>query len=82
MPHMHEVVAAIEKAAPESAGRITFEDFQLPFPPEVDGSGLERAIGKVTHRPLEEGVAETVEMFRELIDKGRIDPDAYIKERS
>lgn len=80
--HMHEFIAAIEKTAPESAGRITFEDFQLPFPWEVDGSGLERAIGKVAHRPLEEGVAETVEMFRELIHKGQIDPDAYIKERS
>ncbi len=81
-PHMREVVAAVEKAAPKSADGITFEDLQLPFPPEVDGSGLERAIGKVAHRPLEEGVAETVAMFRELIGRGQIDPDAYIRERS
>ncbi|MDA0709578.1 MAG: SDR family NAD(P)-dependent oxidoreductase [bacterium] len=81
-PHMSEVVAAIEKSAPEAAGRITFQDLQLPFPPEVDGSGLEQAIGTISHKPLVEGVSETVSMFRNLVQKGQIDPDVYIAERS
>lgn len=82
MPHMREVKAAIDGAAPDAADGITFEDVQLPFPAEVDGSGLEAAIGKVPHRPLEEGVAETVDMFRSLIASGKIDPKAYVAERS
>ncbi|MCZ6635902.1 MAG: NAD(P)-dependent oxidoreductase [bacterium] len=81
-PHMNDVQAAIEKAAPEVAGKITFEDVQLPFPPDVDGSGLERTIGSVSHKPLEEGVAETVEMFRGLVKSGKLDAEAYLEERS
>ncbi|MBT5830463.1 MAG: hypothetical protein HOH77_09740 [Candidatus Latescibacteria bacterium] len=79
---MKDVVAAIQAAAPEVADKITFEDLQLPFPPEVDGSGLEEAIGTVHHKPLADGVSETVAMFRDLIDKGRLDADVYIAERS
>jgi len=82
MPHMREVKAAIDKAAPNAAEKVTFEDMQLPFPAEVDGSGLEAAIGTVSHKPLEDGVAETVEMFRDLIAAGKIDPEAYVEERS
>jgi len=81
-PHMTEVVSAIQKAAPEAADKITFEDLQLPFPPEVDGTRLEGAIGKVYHKPLIEGVAETIAMFQELIKQGKVDADAYIAERS
>ncbi len=81
-PHMTEVVSAIQKAAPEAADKITFEDLQLPFPPEVDGTRLEGAIGKVHHKPLIEGVAETIDMFRTLIQQGKVDADAYIAERS
>lgn len=81
-PRMTEVVTAIEKAVPESVGHITFEDLQLPFPPEVDGSRLEDAIGVVNHKPLEDGVAETIAMFRDLITQGKLDADTYIAERS
>ena len=82
MPHMQEVKAAIDAAAPDVADKITFEDMQLPFPAEVDGSGLEAAIGKVFHKPLDQGVAETVDLFRLLIADGKIDPVVYVKERS
>jgi nucleoside-diphosphate-sugar epimerase len=82
MPHMRDVKAAIDAAAPEMADKITFEDMQLPFPSEVDGSGLEAAIGTVSHKPLVEGVAETIELFRTLIAEGKIDAESYVKERS
>lgn len=82
MPHMQEVKAAIDAAVPDGADNITFEDMQLPFPAEVDGSGLEAAIGTVSHKPLDQGVAETVDLFRLLIADGKIDPVAYVKERS
>jgi UDP-glucuronate 4-epimerase len=82
MPHMRDVQAAILAAAPSAEDQVTFEDVQLPFPSEVDGSGLEAAIGRVHHKPLEVGVAETIEMFRSLIEAGQIDAEAYVKERS
>jgi UDP-glucuronate 4-epimerase len=62
---MGEVVAAIHAAAP--AARVSFED--RPFavtPPGFDGRALEDAIGEVEWRPLDRGVAETVELYREL----------------
>ncbi len=80
--HMQELKDALVEAVPDAASLITFEDFQLPFPTEIDGSGLEIAVGPVTHKPLEEGVAETVEMFRELLESGRIDARQYVEERS
>jgi len=57
--HMSEVVAAIEAAAPQAAGLITFEDVSLPFPEELPG---ERFDCPVT--PLADGIRETVEHFR------------------
>jgi UDP-glucuronate 4-epimerase len=82
MPHMRDVKAAIDAAAPDAADKITFEDMQLPFPAEVDGSGLEAAIGTVSHKPLEAGVAETIDMFKSLVAEGKIDAETYVKERS
>jgi nucleoside-diphosphate-sugar epimerase len=57
--HMSEIVAAIEAAAPEAAGLITFEDVQLPFPEELPGERFDISV-----TPLAEGIRETVEHFR------------------
>jgi UDP-glucuronate 4-epimerase len=54
---MSAVVAAIEAAAPESAGRITYDELALPFPEEFESSGA-------LPTPLDVGVRETVEHFR------------------
>jgi UDP-glucuronate 4-epimerase len=54
---MAEVVAAIEAAAPEAAGRITYDDLLLPFPEEFESS-------EPLSTPLAVGVRETVEHFR------------------
>jgi nucleoside-diphosphate-sugar epimerase len=61
---MADVVAAIEAAAPDAAGRITWIEQPLPFPPEFETGGLEAAIGPVPRTPLAEGVRRTVERFR------------------
>jgi hypothetical protein len=55
---MAEVVRAIEAAAPEVSGRITFDDVALPFPAEF----LTEAPVELT--PLADGVRATVEHFR------------------
>jgi nucleoside-diphosphate-sugar epimerase len=61
---MAEVVAAIEAAAPEVAGRITWKDERLPFPDSLEGRLLEQLVGPLLHTPLSEGVGMTVERFR------------------
>jgi nucleoside-diphosphate-sugar epimerase len=55
---MAEVVGAIEAAAPEAAGRITFDDVALPFPEEL------RTARPVALTPLADGVRASVEHFR------------------
>jgi UDP-glucuronate 4-epimerase len=65
---MEEVVAAIEVAAPETAGRITYEEAPLPFPRELEARVLEQAIGPLPQPSLAEGVGETIELFRRLTE--------------
>jgi UDP-glucuronate 4-epimerase len=60
---MAEVVGAIEAAAPDAKGRITWLDQPLPFPEELEHGGLEAAIGPVARTSLADGVRETVELF-------------------
>jgi nucleoside-diphosphate-sugar epimerase len=63
--HVREVVAAIESAA--AGARITYED--EPFaatPAAFDGGALDAMLGGVEWRPLEQGVRDTVDRFREL----------------
>jgi UDP-glucuronate 4-epimerase len=61
---MAEVVSAIEAAAPEARGRITFDDTPLPLPAEMAAGGLVELLGGVAVTPLAEGVRETVEHYR------------------
>ncbi len=75
--HVSEVVAAIEKAAPEVSGRITFEDAPLALPAGTSDRALADAIGPLPFTPLDEGVAFTIAHFRDALSSGRIDLDAY-----
>jgi len=63
---MAEVVAAIEAAAPEAAGRITWAEQPLAFPRDYETGGLEAAVGPLAKTSLADGVRETVELFRSL----------------
>ena len=60
---MAEVVAAIEAAAPEAAGKITWVEQPLPFPEQLEHGGLEAAIGPIRKTSLADGVRETIELF-------------------
>ena len=61
---MQEVVNAIESAAPAVAGKVFWEEGQLPFPEALEGRRLERLIGPLTPTPLADGVRATIEHFR------------------
>ena len=69
--HMSEVVTAIERAVPELAARVTFDDVQLPFPEEMDAGALEDVIGPVEWTSLEEGTRQTIEHYRASVAKAR-----------
>ena len=51
---------------------ITCAEDPLPFPPGVDGSSFVELIGGSVIRPIDEGVAESLERFRELLADGRV----------
>ena len=58
---VEEIIAAIEPAAPEAAGRITYGEDPLPFPPSVDSSVVRpSSSADRPSRPLEEGVAQAI----------------------
>src|SRR4051794_13916397 len=59
-----EVIAAIERAAPEAAGLVTAEEEPLPFPPAVDATSFTALVGGPVSRPLDDGVAEAIARFR------------------
>jgi nucleoside-diphosphate-sugar epimerase len=61
---MQQVAEAIEAAAPEVAGKITWEEGQLPFPESLQGVLLEQLVGPLPRTPLPEGVRRTIEHFR------------------
>jgi nucleoside-diphosphate-sugar epimerase len=61
---MAEVVAAIEAAVPEAAGKITWDDTALPFPAELEARALEKRVGPLPKLSLADGVSATIERFR------------------
>jgi len=68
-----EFVAALESAAPEAAGLVTFGDRQLPIAPDLDDHRLREALGPLPITPLAVGVADTYRRFRDLLADGRIE---------
>ncbi len=67
-----EVIASIEKAEPSACGKITFDDVPLPFPQEVDNTALVQAVGQLHFTPLDEGVAETLVIFKHALSEGKV----------
>jgi nucleoside-diphosphate-sugar epimerase len=62
--HASDVVKAIEAAAPEVAGRVTFDDVQLPFPEQMEEGNLQDVVGTIEWTPLDEGTRQTIELYR------------------
>jgi len=73
--HMKEVVAAIEAAVPEMAGQITFADQPLALPDGTEDSELVKAVGAVPNTPLAEGVAATIQSFKQALAENKVSLD-------
>ena len=69
---MPELIELIERTAPEAAGLITAASEPLPFPSSVDGSAFAELLGGSVMRPIEAGVADSLERFRVLLADGRV----------
>jgi UDP-glucuronate 4-epimerase len=67
-----DVISVIEKLMPGAHGKITFDNIPLPFPQEVDNSELIRVLGSLPETSLEDGIAETMKLFEQGIEKGLI----------
>jgi UDP-glucuronate 4-epimerase len=72
---MSELIATIESAVPSARGLITFDEQSLPFPEEIDDSGIDTLPG-VRVTPLDEAVRRTVEIFSEGLARGDLKPEA------
>jgi nucleoside-diphosphate-sugar epimerase len=67
-----EFVEKLTAIAPNA--RITFDrDVPLPFPADLDDSGLRSVIGEVPHTPLEDAIAQDMARFKTLLEAGKID---------
>lgn len=47
----------------------------LPFPEDMDDSPLVASIGQLPYTPLEEGVSQTISIFKEALADGRLQAD-------
>jgi len=75
---MAQVVDAIEQAAPASTGTITYSTEPLFTPDGIEGKAVESLLGPNAWRPLDEGVQDTIEVFRAAAAAGRLDADRAI----
>ena len=67
-----DVIAAIERAVPEMAGRVRAGATTLPFPSAVDARSLDALLGPRADTPLDAGVADTIAAFRDLLARGLV----------
>ena len=67
-----EWVATIEDLLPEAAGLISHEQQALPFPDQIEHTGIE-SLGVVPVTPYREAIATTIDRFRALAVAGRLD---------
>lgn len=71
-----DVVAAIRTVVGSIGDAIEVESVMLPFPDEIDTTGLE-AIGPPEVTPLEDGVAATMALFRDLTERDALVPEEH-----
>jgi nucleoside-diphosphate-sugar epimerase len=71
-----DIVASLQDLVGVSAEGITVRQSALPFPDDVDTSGLD-IIGPPAVTPLPDGIAATVEFFRGLQSRGALEIEKH-----
>ncbi len=67
-----DIIKTIEIFEPTMAGQIKFDAVTLPFPEEYDNAHLTQTLGEFEPTRLEDGVDETIMIFKEALKDGRI----------
>jgi UDP-glucuronate 4-epimerase len=68
---MAELVETVESIVPVARGLISYLPAPLPFPAEIDHDGL-AALGPVPVTPFADGIAASIEIYRDLASHGRL----------
>jgi len=69
---VEELVRLVAEASGAAPGSIRWSGDPLPFPGEVDGGSFVELLGGSVNRPLADGVADTIERFRDLVARGLV----------
>jgi nucleoside-diphosphate-sugar epimerase len=64
---------ALVRVLPEAEGRVTVGTTQIAIAYDLSDDGLQRDLGLMPHTSLEDGIRETVGLFRQLAMEGRLD---------
>jgi nucleoside-diphosphate-sugar epimerase len=72
LPTFHRTLCMV---APDAAGLITYGERQLGIAFDLDDSPLQRDLGPIPKTPLESGIRQTYEAFRQLNNESRLDLD-------
>jgi nucleoside-diphosphate-sugar epimerase len=67
-----DFVKMLQAEAPKAQVTIT-PNSPLPFPFDLDDSGLRRILGAIPHTPLPAAIRETLARFQSLLEQSQID---------
>jgi UDP-glucose 4-epimerase len=70
---MDQFVAEVERQIPAARGLIRVGTQPTGIAWRVSDSGLREVLGSVPHTPLEQGIADTIARFRDLLARGELD---------
>jgi nucleoside-diphosphate-sugar epimerase len=70
---MDEILTAIERVCPGTHDLIKVEGKPIPVVSDVDDGALRRDFSDLPRTSLDEGVGETISIFRQLQGEGRLD---------
>ncbi len=71
-----EFVATVEELVPGAAGSIEHEDAPLPFPDDIETTGI-ASVADVPVTPIRDGIRQTIELFRRRHDAGSLVPERH-----
>jgi nucleoside-diphosphate-sugar epimerase len=66
----HKALCAV---LPEAAKLVTLGKTQIAIAYDLSDAGIERDLGRMPKTPMEAGIRETVQIFRQLQSEGRLD---------
>jgi hypothetical protein len=70
---MEQFRKALVRVLPEAEGKVTIGTTQIAIAYDLSDDGLQTDLGPMPLTSLEEGIRETVAIFRRLAKAGRLD---------